>query len=140
MGLLEDMAERIERLEARILRLEQSRTIGTDAYSFSVTMGAITTAVAERHGLIIEDLRGRDRSRACAWPRHEAMLLMREAGFTSGQIGAYFGGRDTSSVQNGIDEAKGRLQGRPRAVPQGDAGPGSHGETGAHDNIATIGL
>lgn len=144
MGVLEDMADKIERLEARILRLEQSRTIGTEAYSFSVSMGAITKAVAERHGLMIEDLRGRDRSRVCAWPRHEAMMLMREAGFTNGQIGAYMGGRDPSSVQGGIDEARRRLQGRPRATPRVDAGPGNQGNSeriasGGPDDI-TIGL
>lgn len=64
------------------------------------TMLGITSEVADRHGVTVDELRGPSPKRRCARPRQEAMWLIRQIRcpdgsyrFSHPQIGAWFGGR-----------------------------------------------
>ncbi len=64
---------------------------------------AIIAEVAARHGLRPEDLKGRAVGREIAWPRQEAMAVLRvRTRLSTTQIGALLGGRDHSTVIHGI--------------------------------------
>lgn len=60
-------------------------------------------AVAERHGLTLEDMLGADRSRRVAHPRQEAMALVHhEHQLSTTRVGQLFGGRDHTTVLHAI--------------------------------------
>lgn len=70
-----------------------------------LTMKAIATDVAERHGLTVEDLRGDERRQGVSRPRQEAMWMMRQVKWADGtnrysypRIGRFLGGRDHSTI------------------------------------------
>ena len=69
----------------------------------------IAGEVCDRYGLSITELLGKSRERRIAWPRQEAMYLMRCEGFTLNQIGRYFGGMDHSSIWYGFHRHLERL-------------------------------
>lgn len=80
------------------------------------TMGEIAAYVAEKYGLTVETLRGRDRSHYYAPARHEAMWMMRQRKRPDGrhcwscaQIGAFFAGRDHTSVMHGVSMHQARI-------------------------------
>lgn len=73
-------------------------------------MADITAAVAVLHGLTADDLRGRSSTQRIARPRQEAMLIMREAGYSLSRIARFFG-RDHTTVMHGIAAAKARADG-----------------------------
>ena len=65
--------------------------------------------VADKHKIGVRELRSHGRRRYVAWPRFEAMWLTRQERLADGtylyslpQIGAYYGGRDHTSVLWGI--------------------------------------
>jgi chromosomal replication initiation ATPase DnaA len=80
------------------------------------TMRSIAAEIAEKHGLTVEELRGRSHARRVAWPRQEAMWRMRQVRWPNGtprfslpQIGEFLGGRDHSTVFWGVQEHLRRL-------------------------------
>lgn len=65
-------------------------------------MREISTIVATRYGLTLEALRGPSRKRDLAHPRQEAFYEIYKTGlFSLPQIGAWFGGRDHTTVYHG---------------------------------------
>lgn len=71
------------------------------------TMEDIITVVTERYGIKQVDLQGKRRTQAIAYPRQIAMFLARHITRHSlEEIGAYFGGRDHSTVLYGVDKIK----------------------------------
>ena len=73
-------------------------------------MGSIE-ALARRHGLTKEDLIGQDRARRIAWPRQEAMLMLRERwGLSYPRIGQLLGYRDHSTIIHGIRKQRERME------------------------------
>lgn len=76
------------------------------------TAAFIVQDVAERHGLTVEDLTGPARYRHIAWPRQEAMWLMRQhTPMSTTNIGRRLGGRDHKTVVEGINRYKARMAG-----------------------------
>ena len=69
----------------------------------------IASEVCDRHRLSITELVSKSRERRIAWPRQEAMYMMRLQGFTLNQIGRYLGGRDHSTVLTGVKRHLERL-------------------------------
>lgn len=63
---------------------------------------AAQVCAADWCGLLINDLRGRDRRRRVTQARQRAMRLMHEAGWSLPQIGWYLGGRHHVTVLGGI--------------------------------------
>lgn len=69
------------------------------------TFEEIAVAVAEQFQLSLDDLRSRSRSRANLLPRHCAIFLSRELSNASLEsIGAYFGGRDHSTISHACSQ------------------------------------
>lgn len=72
---------------------------------------AIVQAVGDRRGVSMDELIGEGRSRRVAHVRQEAYdALYRTGRYTLPMIGAYFGGRDHTSVLYGIREHKKRIE------------------------------
>jgi chromosomal replication initiation ATPase DnaA len=87
------------------------------------TMAAITAIVAARHGLTVEELREPGRSRYVAYPRQEAMWMMRQVKTANGehrfslpQIGRYLGGRDHTTVLHGVKAHEARALAKQEAA------------------------
>lgn len=67
-------------------------------------------AVARRHALTREDFIRRNRSRRIAWPRQEAMYVLRTKwGLSLPRIGQLLGGRHHTTVLDGIRRYEARL-------------------------------
>lgn len=76
-------------------------------------MGSIE-ALARRHGLTKEDLIGQNRARRIAWPRQEAMHMLRHRwGLSLPRIGQLLGGRHHTTVLDGIRKHEMRM---PREI------------------------
>jgi len=84
------------------------------------TMREIVADVARRHGVTPDDIRGPSRRRSFVRPRHEAMWLMRQVRFADGsqryslpQIAQFLGGRDHTTVLNGVRRYEDRRKKNP---------------------------
>lgn len=64
----------------------------------------VVARVAARFAVDAKAIRGPSRQRAIAWPRQVAMFVARQAGYSLPQIGAYFGGRDHTTVMHSCDK------------------------------------
>lgn len=80
------------------------------------TMSAAAWWVAQRYGVTMADLRGPSHMRVHAHPRHasfwECAQILNEDGtrrFSNGDIGRWHGGRDNSTVHNGIGQHEKRI-------------------------------
>ena len=70
------------------------------------TMREIATAVAQEHGLTLEELRNPTHARRISWPRQEAMTAMRaelqpdgrHSAYSLNQIARFFGMKDHTTV------------------------------------------
>lgn len=89
------------------------RRLGVDDIDLperKATMREISTLVAARYGLTLEDMRSRRNRRALSIPRHEAMSLIRAEGrYSFPQIGGYFGGRHHTTIMHGVRAHEDRL-------------------------------
>lgn len=83
-------------------------------------MRAIALRHCEANDLLLEDLRGPSRRGMVSEVRQMAMLEMHEAGFSQGQIGRFLGGRDHTTIGEGIRQAqRRRAQRREAAISEG---------------------
>jgi chromosomal replication initiator protein len=67
-------------------------------------MDNLVARVASRFGVDAKAIRGPSRERRFAWPRQVAMFVARQAGYSFPQIGAYFGGRDHTTVMHSCEK------------------------------------
>lgn len=88
------------------------------------TMALILVHVADKYDLTVAELRGKRRVHRIAHPRQEAMWMMRQAGKSLPQIGAYLN-RDHTTVLHGVRRHEARLAanrnpgaGTPGIVPE----------------------
>lgn len=82
----------------------------------------ILALVAAKYGLTVDDLKGRKRTRAYTAPRNEAMHVLHSHGHSMPAIGRILGGRDHTTIWNGIR----RHERRMRAAR--DSGDGQQGK------------
>lgn len=73
-------------------------------------MADIASKVAAENMISLPDLRSRNRERAVAWPRQDAMRLMIDAGYSTTQIGRFFQ-RDHTTVISGARASRARMEG-----------------------------
>lgn len=67
------------------------------------TMCEIALEVCQARGVTLDDLRGRSKAKAVAWPRQEFMALAyAQAGQSLPAIGRWLDGRDHTTVMQGI--------------------------------------
>ena len=75
-----------------------------------LSLETIVSEVCERFAVKLSDLQGKRRTASVVWPRQVAMFLFRCLTPKSlEEIGAYFGGRDHSTVLHAIDKVKKRV-------------------------------
>ena len=75
-----------------------------------MTMPEIILDVAAKHRLDPADITGRNRAFAISHPRQEAMARMRDAGFSTTQIGRVLGRRDHTTIVHGARAHHARQQ------------------------------
>jgi chromosomal replication initiator protein len=77
----------------------QLRDFFTNSNQRNITLDVILRSVAEYFGLSQNDLRGKKRTKAIAFPRQIAMYLAREmTEYSTTEVGIEFGGRDHTTV------------------------------------------
>ncbi len=77
----------------------QLRDFFTNSNQRNITLDIILRSVAEYFGLSQNDLRGKKRTKAIAFPRQIAMYLAREmTEYSTTEVGIEFGGRDHTTV------------------------------------------
>jgi chromosomal replication initiator protein len=64
----------------------------------------LAARVASKFKVSAKALRGPSRERHVVWPRQVAMYVARQAGYSLPRIGAYFGGRDHTTVMHSCDK------------------------------------
>lgn len=100
------------------LTIATAREALTDLFKVSrgePTMDDIITVITEQYGIKQVDLQGKRRTQAIAYPRQIAMFLARHITRHSlEEIGAYFGGRDHSTVLYGVDKIKKKFAADPK--------------------------
>ena len=100
------------------LTIATAREALTDLFKVSrgePTMDDIITVITEQYGIKQVDLQGKRRTQAIAYPRQIAMFLARHITRHSlEEIGAYFGGRDHSTVLYGVDKIKKKAAADPK--------------------------
>ena len=72
-------------------------------------LDALIAEVSTRFRVSERLLLGSSRSRNVVWPRQVAMYIARKAGFSFPAIGAYFGGRDHTTVMHGCSKVEAAL-------------------------------
>jgi chromosomal replication initiation ATPase DnaA len=100
-----------------------AKGVPLDPASSATTMSTIAEVVCARHGIGLEQIRGSSRERHIAWPRQEAMWLIRQvragngaARYSTTQIGRYFGGRDHTTVLHAIKSHEARTLAQQEAA------------------------
>lgn len=82
-----------------------------------MTAREIIEMVAECHGYTREDLIGPSRLREIAWPRQEAMYVIRQVtGYSYPAIGRILGGRDHTTIIKGREACEERMKRKPETA------------------------
>lgn len=70
----------------------------------AVPIEVVVRVVCKRFGILLRDLQSKKRNRGVAYPRQVAMVLARRlTDMSLVEIGAFFGGRDHTTVLYGLD-------------------------------------
>ena len=100
---IKSLKSRIAVLEAEKKRRQSTDRRKADAMKHLPTetaglMQAIIDPIVERHGVRLEDVRGRSRKGYLVLPRSEACRALREYGFPTPAIGHFMGYRDHTTI------------------------------------------
>ena len=135
-GLIaENVTDNVRELEGAVTRLvayskltsrEISMELAREALAelFQVrrgepTMEDIIQVVTERYGVKLSELQSKRRTAAITWPRQVAMFLARHITRHSlEEVGAYFGGRDHTTVMYGVSKVQKGLNKEPEVRQQ----------------------
>lgn len=84
-------------------------------------VAAVQAAVAAEYGIALGAMSSRRRWRGFAWPRQEAMFLLREiTNLSLPQIGRAFGNRDHTTVMHAVVPTTERLRDDPELAERLD--------------------
>ncbi|MGC4031745.1 MAG: helix-turn-helix domain-containing protein [Tepidisphaeraceae bacterium] len=79
-----------------------------------VTIQQILDVVTKYYGVKLADLQSKKRNKSIAWPRQVCMYLARKhTRYSLEEIGAYFGGRDHTTVLHGVRTVDGDMKEDP---------------------------
>jgi len=96
----------------------QLRDIFSNPRQSNITMEMIQRTVADYFGLSHNDLRGRKRTNAIAFPRQLAMFIAREiTEYSTTEVGREFGGRDHTTVMHACQKIEDRKRTDPTLEP-----------------------
>jgi len=97
---------------------QQLRDIFSNPRQSNITLDMIQRAVADYFGLSHNDLRGRKRTNAIAFPRQLAMFIAREiTEYSTTEVGREFGGRDHTTVMHACQKIDERKRSDPTLEP-----------------------
>jgi chromosomal replication initiator protein len=84
----------------------------------NITLDLIQRIVADYFGLSHNDLKGKKRTKAIAYPRQVAMFISREmTEYSTTEVGLEFGGRDHTTVMHGCQRIENRMRTDPTLEP-----------------------
>jgi chromosomal replication initiator protein len=84
----------------------------------NVTIDLVQRVVGDYFGLSLNDLKGKKRSKAIAFPRQLAMYIARDlTEFSTTEVGLEFGGRDHTTVMHGCQRIEDRIKTDPTLAP-----------------------
>ncbi len=84
----------------------------------NVTIDLVQRVVGEYFGLSLNDLKGKKRSKAIAFPRQLAMYISRDlTEFSTTEVGLEFGGRDHTTVMHACQRIEDRIKTDPTLAP-----------------------
>ena len=96
----------------------QLKDFFTDHDQKNVTIDIVQRIVAEYFGLSLNDLKGKKRSKAIAFPRQLAMYITRElTEYSTTEVGLEFGGRDHTTVMHACQRIEDRIKTDPTLSP-----------------------
>lgn len=96
----------------------QLKDIFSNPRQSNVTIDMIQRIVAEYFNLSHNDLRGRKRTKAIAFPRQVAMYIVRElTEYSTTEVGREFGGRDHTTVMHACQKVEDRMKTDPTLEP-----------------------
>jgi chromosomal replication initiator protein len=99
LARLEALAKRHPLLTLPVVLGEMS-----DAPDDESPLQRLSARIAAKFRVTEKALRGPSRQKTVVWPRQVAMYIARQAGFSLPAIGAYFGGRDHTTVMHSCDK------------------------------------
>jgi chromosomal replication initiator protein len=104
-------AELVNRTITLEIAERQLKDFFADHDQKNVTIDLVQRVVAEYFGLSPNDLRGKKRSKAIAFPRQVAMYISRDlTEFSTTEVGLEFGGRDHTTVMHACQRVEDRLK------------------------------
>jgi len=96
----------------------QLRDLFSNPRQSNITIDMIQRAIADYFGLSHNDLRGRKRTNAIAFPRQLAMYIAREiTEYSTTEVGRDFGGRDHTTVMHACQKIEERKHSDPTLEP-----------------------
>ena len=104
-------AELVNRTITLEIAERQLKDFFADHDQKNVSIDLVQRVVAEYFGLSPNDLRGKKRSKAIAFPRQVAMYISRDlTEFSTTEVGLEFGGRDHTTVMHACQRVEDRLK------------------------------
>jgi chromosomal replication initiator protein len=104
-------AELVNRTITLEIAERQLKDFFADHDQKNVSIDLVQRVVAEYFGLSPNDLRGKKRSKAIAFPRQVAMYIARDlTEFSTTEVGLEFGGRDHTTVMHACQRVEDRLK------------------------------
>jgi chromosomal replication initiator protein len=96
----------------------QLKDFFTEGDQRNVTIDLVQRVVADYFGLSLNDLKGKKRSKAIAFPRQLAMYIARDlTEFSTTEVGLEFGGRDHTTVMHACQRIEDRIKTDPTLTP-----------------------
>ncbi|ADK79161.1 chromosomal replication initiator protein DnaA [Sediminispirochaeta smaragdinae] len=97
---------------------QQLKDVFSNPKMSNITVEMIQRVTAEYFNLSPNDLRGKKRTKAIAFPRQIAMYITREiTEFSTTEVGLEFGGRDHTTVMHACQRVESRMQTDPSLEP-----------------------
>jgi chromosomal replication initiator protein len=104
-------AELVNRTISLEIAERQLKDFFTDDEYRNVTIDLIQRTIAEYFGLSVNDLKGKRRSKAIAFPRQVAMYIARAlTEYSTTEVGLEFGGRDHTTVMHACQRIEERMK------------------------------
>ncbi|MFP4362909.1 MAG: chromosomal replication initiator protein DnaA [Spirochaetia bacterium] len=104
------------------ITIESAQQLLKDMFSSprqsNITVDVIQRVVAEYFGLSHNDLKGRKKTKAIAFPRQVAMYITREmTEYSTTEVGLEFGGRDHTTVMHACSRIENKMRTDPTLEP-----------------------
>jgi chromosomal replication initiator protein len=111
-------AELVNKTVTLEIAQRQLKDFFTEYDQKNVTIDLVQRVVADYFGLSLNDLKGKKRNKAIAFPRQLAMYITRDlTEFSTTEVGLEFGGRDHTTVMHSCQRIDDRIKTDPTLAP-----------------------